>query len=287
MQNAVSTQGGVTYTFEVGGDSAFATKIQTKDGVAEGTGGQTSVKLDTLAAAKDYFWHARATSGGTTGVFGPAYRFTIGPAITLSTPAPIAPLTNATTVPRPALRVANVTATGPAGTITYKFEIATTAAFATLAASGVVAQGVNETGFIPGIDLAYNTLYCCRAAAIAAASAATSAPSAVQSFTPFNALWPGQVPAGTHGHAIQGRGWDPQILTSFDGHQFQSPPVDESRVFDLLDLGYDPQGALDWMNSHGYPTQALYFRASQPWAFSTVCGSSAGCGAVPGPACIS
>ena len=71
--------------------------------------------------------------------------------------------------------------------------------------------------------------------------------------------WPGQVPTGTHGHAIQGLGWGSQILTSFDGHQFQSPPIDESRVFDLLDLVYAPQAALDWMNSHGYPTQAVYY----------------------------
>ena len=217
------------------------------------------MKLDTLVAAKDYYWHARGTSGGTTGAFGPVYKFTVGPAITLGTPTPIAPLTNATTVQRPALRVANVTRTGPAGTITYKFELATSAAFATLAATGTVAEGVNETGFIPGIDLAYNTLYFWRATAIDAANGVTSAPSAVQSFTPFNALWPGQVPAGTHGHAVLGPGWEPQILTSFDGHQFQSPPVDENRVFDLLDLGYDPQAALDWMNSHGYPTQALYY----------------------------
>ena len=105
----------------------------------------------------------------------------------------------------------------------------------------------------------YNTLNFWRATAIDAANGVTSATSGVQSFTPFNALWPGQVPTGTHGHAILGPGWNPQILTSFDGHQFQSPPLDETRVFDLLDLGYEPQAALDWMNSHGYPTQALYY----------------------------
>ena len=259
VRNAVSTQGAVTYTFEVAGDSAFATKIQTKDAVAEGGNGQTSVKLDALTAARDFYWHARASGGGTNGAFGPVYKFTVGPAITLSTPVPIAPLTNATTVQRPALRVTNVTRTGPAGTITYRFEIATSAAFATVAVTGTVPEGVNETGFLPTTDLAYNTLYFWRATAIDVANGVASAPSAAQSFTPFNALWPGQVPTGTHGHAILGPGWGSQILTSFDGHQFQSPPIDESRVFDLLDLGYTPQAALDWMNSHGYPTQALYY----------------------------
>ena len=42
VQNAVVTKtGATTYTFEVSTDSAFSTKVQTKDNVAEGTGGQT------------------------------------------------------------------------------------------------------------------------------------------------------------------------------------------------------------------------------------------------------
>ena len=43
------------YAFEVATDSAFASKVQVKSGVAEGTNGQTSVKLDTLLASRDYF----------------------------------------------------------------------------------------------------------------------------------------------------------------------------------------------------------------------------------------
>src|SRR5580693_2554960 len=83
VQNAVSTKPGVTYTFEVATDAAFATKVQTKDAVAEGTAGQTSVTLDPLGAAKDYYCHARATGGGTTGLFGTVYKFTVGPAIVI------------------------------------------------------------------------------------------------------------------------------------------------------------------------------------------------------------
>jgi hypothetical protein len=258
-QNAISTQSGVTYTFEVGSDAAFATKVQTRDGVAEGAGGQTSVKIDPLAPSKDYFWHVRATSGGTTGGFGPASKLTVGPAIALSTPVPIAPLTNAQTGSKPALRVTNVTRSGPAGTITYKFELSTSLTFSAAVITAIVAEGVNETGFIPSTDLTLNTLYYWRATALDAANGIASATSAIQSFTPTSALWPGQFPPGTTGHASQGIGWQSQTSTSFDGHQFASPPLDESRVFDLLDRGFDPQGALDWMNSHGYPTQAVYY----------------------------
>src|SRR5436190_1788915 len=40
-----SAAGAATYTFEVATDVAFANKVQTKDGIAEGAGGQTSVNL--------------------------------------------------------------------------------------------------------------------------------------------------------------------------------------------------------------------------------------------------
>ena len=66
--NAVSTKPGVTYTFEVATDVAFTTKVQVKDNVPESSG-QTRITLDPLPAAKDYYWHVRASGGGTTGVF--------------------------------------------------------------------------------------------------------------------------------------------------------------------------------------------------------------------------
>src|SRR4051794_25991007 len=67
--NAVTTtSGGVTYTFEVASDAAFANRVQTWNDVAEGSG-QTSRLLDPLAPAHDYWWHVRATAGGTIGVF--------------------------------------------------------------------------------------------------------------------------------------------------------------------------------------------------------------------------
>jgi hypothetical protein len=267
VQNAISTGTGTTYTFEVSGDASFGAKVQTKDGVAEGSGGQTTVKLDSLAAARDYYWHARATSGGTVGAFGPTYKFTIGPAITLSTPVPISPLTNAQTGPRPTLRVSNVTRTGSAGAISYKFEIATSAAFSTVAVTGIVTEGVNETGFTPSSDLTNGTLYFWRASALDITNGISSLPSSTQSFTPVNPLWPGALPPGTSGHARLGPGWAPQTLVSFDGHVFDSPPIDEQRVFDLLDRGFDPQGALNWMNSNGYPTVGVYYPGPQVIGF--------------------
>ena len=183
VQNALVTKtGGTTYTFEVATDTAFSAKVQTKDGVAEGSGGQTSVKLDTLAAAKDYYWHARATAGGTTGVFGAAVKFTIGPAIAINAPVPISPVNGAATGARPALRATNATRTGPAGAISYRFELATSSTFASIVATATVAEGVNETGFIPTADLPINATIFWRVTAIDPANAISSPASAVQNF---------------------------------------------------------------------------------------------------------
>jgi len=181
--NAPVTQpGSTTYTWEVATDAAFTAKIQTRDAVAEGSGGQTSVKLDALAAAKDYYWHARATAGGTTGVYGATFKFTIGPAIAINAPVPIAPINGAATGARPALRATNATRTGPAGAISYRFEISTTSTFSSILVTGTNSEGVNETGFIPTADLPINTTLFWRVTAIDPANAISSPPSATQSF---------------------------------------------------------------------------------------------------------
>jgi hypothetical protein len=280
VQNAaISTPvAGTAYTFEVASDAAFSTKIQTKTGVAEGSG-QTTVKLDTLPAARDYYWHVLATNGSTTGTFGTSYMFTIGPAVTISTPVPISPLTGQATDLRPALRVTNVTRTGPAGAITYRFEIASNSAFSPVIATATVAEGINETGFIPTTDLAVNTTFFWRATAIDAASGVTSTSSAVQSFTtnrPSQAavvaaqlgvpLWPGIQPPGSLGHATMGNdaalgvGWAIQTLHYAPGNvNFQSPDIEMLRLFDLFDRGFHPDDAVAWMNSNGYPTNALWY----------------------------
>jgi len=271
--NAITTATtAVTYTFEVASDAAFANKVQTWDNVAEG-GGQTTVKLDPLAAGRDYWWHARASGGGTTGVFGAVSKFTVGPEITLSTPNPIAPLTGAQTGTRPALRVANVTRTGPAGAITYRFEISTSSAFTPLVQIGNNTEGINETGFVPTVDLQEDTTFFWRAFAQDLVNGVTSAPSAVQSFVTHQPspaeimasqlgvpLWPGQVPPGTTGHATLGDNWQLQILHHLPTDTFfPSPTIEMVRFFDLFDRGFQPDPAIDWLNTHGYPTAAQWY----------------------------
>jgi hypothetical protein len=279
VQNAVATQpGGTTYTFEVATDLSFASKVQTKENVAEGNG-QTSVRLDALAASRDYYWHVRAQSAGTTGVFGPTYKFTMGAAIVINSPVPIAPLTGTQTSLRPAFRVTNAGKSGPAGPLTYRFEISTAGNFSSILITGVNSEGVNETGFVPATNLPSGIGLFWRATAIDTANGVSSTPSAVQSFTasePSQAefiaaqigqtLWPGTVPTGTVGHATMGNdiafgaGWAPQTLYYAPGNLFfKSPDIEMLRLFDLLDRGFDPVSAINWMNQNGYPTQALWY----------------------------
>src|SRR4051812_2659862 len=82
VANAVLTQSATaTYTFEVSTDAGFSTKVYSKIGVAAGTGGQTSLTIDRIAAGTNYFWRARAEGGGTAGPYTAGRAFTIGPAI--------------------------------------------------------------------------------------------------------------------------------------------------------------------------------------------------------------
>jgi hypothetical protein len=273
VQNAAASKAGTTYTFEVASDLAFTTKVQIKDGIAEGTNGQTSVRLDPLAAAKDYFWRARAQAPGGTGAFSDLFKFTIGAPVTLAPPAPIGPLTNADTTPRPALRVSNAVRTGPTGAITYNFEIARDSGFSSIVTAATRSEGINETGFIPTADLPTGAVLYWRATATDAANSVTSSPSSVQSFRPLpfsqaetvaqqlNAvLWPGKVPPGAVGHATLGDNWQVQTLHYLPTNVFfKSPDIEMVRIFDLLDRGYDPDGAAAWMNGNGYPTVALWY----------------------------
>src|SRR3954468_20040528 len=89
VANAVLTQSAAaTYTFEVSTDPGFGTKVYSKSGVAAGSGGQTSLTLDKIAAGTSYFWRARAEGGGTTGPYTVARAFTIGPALGIAARTP-------------------------------------------------------------------------------------------------------------------------------------------------------------------------------------------------------
>jgi len=170
VANAVVTQSAVaTYTFEVSTDSTFSTKSYSKSGVAAGAS-QTSLTIDKLSAGTNYFWHARAEGGGTTGPFSAARPFTIGPAIVIDSATLVSPISGAGTGSRPTFTVTNAARSGPVGTITYKFEVAASSAFSPVLVSGTVNEGVSRTSFMPSTDLPAETTLFWRVTAIDAAN---------------------------------------------------------------------------------------------------------------------
>jgi hypothetical protein len=279
VSNAVVTEStDVTYEFAVATDDAFSNKVFTNASVAQGSGGQTSVPVGNLNGGTDYFWHVRVTAGRTIGTFSTTFKFTIRPRITIDPPNPISPANMASTNGWPTLTVANAHSTGAASLI-YRFEISPNAAFSSLATpAAMVSEGANQTSFTPPADPpppANGPLYW-RVTVIDQSNAVSSASSAVRSFVPAVTrqsqlaaqlgltLWPGAQPSGTPGRAVLGDGWDPRTIVSpIDGTVLTVPTLVLLQLFDCMDRGFDPQGAIDWMNSHGYPNQAGWYPAPQ------------------------
>jgi hypothetical protein len=273
VTNAIVTSGSTVYTFEVATDSAFASKVYTKSGVAQ-TAGQTAQTISTLPAGADYYWRARADSGSTAGPYSAARKLTIGPAVQLDPPALLTPSSGATSQGWPAFTVRNVTKTGPAGPIVYRFEIATNNTFGNIVLTAQVNEGNTNTTYVPPSTQPappQNTLFW-RVTATDTANQVTSPVSSVAIFTytpptqqallaqqQGQALWPNAQPTGSNGQARMGPGWQLQTLRSFDGVTFTSPPIEALRIFDLLDRGYDPDGAINWMHSNGYATNAVWY----------------------------
>jgi len=183
IANAVLTQSATaTYTFEVSTDSGFSTKAYSKTGVAAGSSGQTSLTIDKIAAATSYFWHARAEGGGTTGPFSAARAFTIGPAIVIDSATLVSPISGTGTGARPTFTVTNATRSGPAGALTYKFEIASNAAFSPVLVTATVNEGSSRTSFTPPADLPAETTLYWRVTATDAANGVTGPTTLAASF---------------------------------------------------------------------------------------------------------
>jgi len=191
----------------------------------------------------------------------------------LATPAAVTPLSGSTAATRPTLTVLNAGRTGTfTGSVTYTFDLAQSVNFSSITLSGTASEGSGQTSFVVPTDLVSGRTYYWRATAVDSADGITSNASDVQSFTiaPVTTaekiaaqqgvvLWTGVVPTGTAGQARLGPGWGVGLQTSYDGVTYLSPPTEVLRVFDLIDRGMDPDSAIRWMRSNGYPSVAVYY----------------------------
>jgi hypothetical protein len=160
VKNAVATRAGaMTYSFQVASDASFATLVYSKDGVTEGTGGQTSLKIDSLAGSKTYFWRAAGTSNGFKGPFAKGRTFVMGPPVVLQNPVNLTPANGSTVNGTPLFTVNNIARTGPAGAISYRFDLSDSAAFTKIVFTSTVAEGSGQTSVAASATLPSGTYF--------------------------------------------------------------------------------------------------------------------------------
>jgi hypothetical protein len=162
VQNAVTN--GVrplSYVFDVATDANFTNMVFTRDGIAPGSGGQTSVKLPgPLATAHTYYWRAHAQDGANTGGPSPAINFDVFTPIVINAPVLVSPAPNATTDSiHPKFTITDATRSGPVGAISYLIEVADSASFANKIAAWTSSEQPTQTVFDPPTDFAYSTVY--------------------------------------------------------------------------------------------------------------------------------
>lgn len=191
IRNAASTgSSGTTYLFQVASDAGFASIVYSKDGVAEGGNGQTSLKIDTLAGQKDYFWRARANAGSLAGPFSKGRQFNVGPQVVIQAPTPVSPANGGqASGSQPSLTVANASRTGPAGPITYRFELSDSSSFGNLIGVATVSeQSGGQTTAEVAASLVTNGTYYWRVRADDSSNGVSSPYSSVSSFryVPFD-----------------------------------------------------------------------------------------------------
>jgi hypothetical protein len=162
ITNAVRTAATTaTYSVEVATDAGFANKVFTKDGIAEGNNGTTSLTLGSLAGGATYYWHWKTVIDGVTSAASPTQQFVLAQQVVINAPSTVDPASGGTaTTARPTFITKNATRSGPAGTVFYEFQVSTSAAFSSLTASATVQeQSGGQTSWTPSSDLPETTLF--------------------------------------------------------------------------------------------------------------------------------
>lgn len=165
ITNAVRTSPATaTYSLEVASDSSFTTKVFTRDAIAEGNGGTTSVTLSQLSATNGnvtYYWRSIATVDGVASPPSATQSFVIQQQIIINTPTLSEPASGSTTSEvRPTFIAKNASRQGAVGTITYVFQVSKASDFSsTVASATVTEQSGGQTSWTPTGDLPDGTLY--------------------------------------------------------------------------------------------------------------------------------
>lgn len=165
ITNAVRTSPATaTYSVEVASDANFTTKVFTRDNIAEGSGGTTTVTLSQLPASSGnvtYYWRWTVTVDGVTSPASATQSFVVQQQIIINTPTSSEPSSGTTTSEvRPTFVTKNASHQGAVGTITYVFQVSKASDFSsTVANVTVTEQSGGQTSWTPTSDLPEGTLY--------------------------------------------------------------------------------------------------------------------------------
>jgi hypothetical protein len=178
---------------EVALDASFANRVHTATRITPGANGQTSYRMPAaLEAGRTYYWRGRGLDGANTGPFSAPTFFDVVVPVVIEPPGPVSPIgRQVTSTLRPQLVVTNGAVHGPAGPITYRFDVALDQAFSALVTvvSVPMAPGGTTTAQVP-TDLPASTELYWRA--LAGDGASSSGWSPVHAFrTPADATTPG------------------------------------------------------------------------------------------------
>jgi hypothetical protein len=151
----------LSYSFDIATDTGFSNVVFTRDGIAPGEGGRTSLRLtDALATGHTYYWRVRAQDGANAGPYATPAAFTIFTPIVIDVPGLTAPAPNATVLNiRPTFTITNAPRSGPVGAISYLIELADSDSFANKVATWSVAEAPNQTTTPSPADLTYSKVY--------------------------------------------------------------------------------------------------------------------------------
>lgn len=149
------------YEIDVALDSEFAARVASVDRVQPGPDGRSTYTVgQSLAAGRVYYWRARALDGANTSPYSSVANFRLVDPISIEAPAPVSPV-NGVTIgsTTPTLVARNTAVNGPAGPITYRFEIATDPGFAQVVAAPTAARSGGDMTSVQAPSLAGGTEY--------------------------------------------------------------------------------------------------------------------------------
>jgi hypothetical protein len=151
----------LSYVFEVATDAGFTNTVFSRDGIAPGDGGRTSLRLpDPLQSGRTYYWRARAQDGANTGPYSGPANFDVFTPIVIDQPTLIAPTRVVVTENlHPVFQWNNAPRSGPVGAITYFIELSDTDSFANKLAVWTTGEQPNQTNLNSPQDLSYGKIY--------------------------------------------------------------------------------------------------------------------------------